>query len=134
MKLLKPAKTVKSLSPEEYANSLVWLNPQAVIISRHIPKEVSAGGIVKPQTYRDREARSTIWGKILRISAQPSEDSNMVAMRQSLRLGDYVNFLATNPINGGYAVHKNVQLIAVEDILFSISPECFEKYIAIEDL
>lgn len=122
-------KAVKMSESWHYAQALSYMNPQALVIERYQPPATTAGGLIKPQEYREKEGRSTVWGKLIRMSYEATDDQDILRARETLCVGCWVNFLATNPIKGGYDKNKQIQIIAVQDILIALNDDAFQKYI-----
>lgn len=121
--------SAKMIKAANYAQALGYLNPQAVVIERYTPPSTTHGGILKPAEYRDRESRSSVWGRVLRVSEEPTDDESVLRMRKVVLPEMWVNFLSANPINAGYPDNKQVQLIAIQDVLLAMNAEQFAQWV-----
>jgi hypothetical protein len=111
-----------------YVEALSYLNPQAVLIERYTPPE-KVGLIIKPSEVKVRENRSSVWGRILRISDGETDDVEILQAREHLKPGMWANFLVTNPIAGGFPANDRCQLIAMQDVLLAIDAKDFDEHV-----
>lgn len=119
---------------EELVLAVGFMHPQLILIQRHVTKDKTKGGIIKPHEYFEREKKSTSWGKILKISVFASDDVDMLRKRAALKVGHYVQFKNINAINMGFPSNPNLQGIAVDDVMLDLSDQLFTKYVKDEDL
>ena len=113
-----------------FARDVVHMNPEAILIDRYKPRDRTRGGLFKPDSVADQEARSSSWGRILRLGEGPTSDEDVIARREMFKPGLLVGFLATNPISGGFPGHRQLQMISIKDILISHTEANFATYVA----
>jgi len=114
---------------------IVYHKANVVMIERFKPND-SVGKeikLLKPQSLIEREAKSTSWGKVVKLSEEVLSDPDLCSFRDKIQVGTWVNFWASNPVSGGLPKEKEFQLIAVDDIFYAIDDESFEKYIRSEE-
>ena len=114
--------------PKPYVDALAYVNAQAVLIERYTPPE-KIGALFKPKELQKAEARSSVWGKILRVSTFETDDADVLRMRSGLKEGMWANFLVTNPIAGGLPTNTRCQLIAIQDVLMAIGDNEFNEHV-----
>lgn len=114
---------------QAYADSMDYINPGAVILFRYTPPPISKGGIHLSIEGVEKEGRSSLFGKILKISPLPATDEKTQYKKDQLKVGQWIMFLANNPIKGGLPNVYQCQLLAADDVLCCLSDENFEKLI-----
>lgn len=104
-----------------YCDAITLANPRAVLIERWSPPELTKSGLIVPPVVRDRELRSSMWGKLLKVSTAPLDESEgyLGTLRDFFagKVGQYVLFNASNPYAGGLNNHTKLQMLALGDIL-----------------
>lgn len=124
----------KIAQAQEYADSMGYINPGAVVLFRYTPPPVTKGGLIKAHEFVDKVGRSSLFGKILKISPLKATEEKTQYKKEQLKVGDWVMFLAANPIKGGLPEIHQCQLLASDDVLCSLSEEHFEKFIASKEI
>lgn len=114
---------------QAYADSMDYINPEAIVLFRYTMPAISKGGLHLPTDVIQREGKSSLFGKILRISPLPSVEESVQFKKEKLKVGQWIMFLATNPIKGGLPDIYQCQLLAASDVLCTFSEEDFEKFI-----
>lgn len=117
-----------------YCNAALVSNPKAILIERFRPPELTSGGLIMPTAALDRETVSGFWAKLLKVSEAPADSERTVTLQDYYRnlIGNYVLFRPENPINGGLngnAEQKRIQIMALGEILLTLKPEDFFRYI-----
>ena len=115
---------------EKYIEKLSFIDPRALVIQRYEPSGHTAGGLIKPQQYHDREVRSTMWGKVLMVSGSAIDDDPLtMEFKKNIQAGDWVMFLPNNTINGGLPGENLIQMTAFTDVKGVLSEEDFLELI-----
>lgn len=116
-----------------YCDAITLANPRAALIRRWSPPERTKSGLIVPPVVRDRELRSSMWGKLLKVSTAPLDESEgyLGTLRDYFgeREGHYVLFNASNPYAGGLNNHHELQILAIGDILAILDPFKFHAII-----
>ena len=149
---------------QKYINAVNLFHPEAILIDRHTPKnyksiavEPESPSLAKavigpngkliainppqrkklwtPDTVREREIRSAMWGKVLKIADTPLFDEARLTLRNILKEYTdkgkpiWVSFIATNPVSGGLRDFPRMQRIGIVDIMDWLVHEDFEELV-----
>lgn len=102
---------------------------------RYEPAGMTSAGIVKPDQYREKEVRSTMWGKVIKVpEREPCPDEAFVndlvpVFRDAIDVGMWVEFLPQNTINGGLPNEPLIQMTAYTDVKLVLTDEAFNRLV-----
>jgi|TARA_R100000501_G_C2572627_1_gene78931 hypothetical protein len=113
---------------QDYITALESVNPFVIYIYRVRASE-KTGMLFKTEQRIEQETLSAPWGQVLHVSPHNCDDEDANLRKERVKVGNYVSFVPTNVVKGGYPKHPLLQRIGVLDIFDSISEENFGKLI-----